>query len=87
MPGLLLDILRIFLVLLASAFVASEIWSVDLGSLLAARGADEQVFRIARVYRDTRDASDHVNTIGAVGLPVGDVVRSERLPQCGRRAQ
>jgi len=46
-PGLLLDILRIFLVLLASAFVASEIWSVDLGSLLAALGVGSVVLGLA----------------------------------------
>lgn len=46
-PGLLLDILRIFLVLLASAFVASEIWAVDLGSLLAALGVGSVVLGLA----------------------------------------
>lgn len=46
-PGLLLDILRIFLVLVASAFVASQIWSVDLGSLLAALGVGSVVLGLA----------------------------------------
>jgi small-conductance mechanosensitive channel len=46
-PGLLLDILRIFLVLVASAFVASEIWAVDLGSLLAALGVGSVVLGLA----------------------------------------
>lgn len=46
-PGLLLDVLRIFLVLVASAFVASEIWAVDLGSLLAALGVGSVVLGLA----------------------------------------
>jgi small-conductance mechanosensitive channel len=46
-PGLLLDILRIFLVLVSSAFVASEIWAVDLGSLLAALGVGSVVLGLA----------------------------------------
>ncbi len=46
-PGLLLDILRIFLVLVASAFVASEIWAVDLGSMLAALGVGSVVLGLA----------------------------------------
>ena len=53
----------------------------------AARGADKQMLCIARVHRDTRYAADHVNTVGAVGLPVGDMIRSQRLPQCGCRAR
>lgn len=46
-PGLMLDLVRLFLVLIASAFVASEIWSVDLGSLLAALGVGSVVIGLA----------------------------------------
>ena len=46
-PGLMLDLMRLVLVLVASAFVASEIWSVDLGSLLAALGVGSVVIGLA----------------------------------------
>lgn len=46
-PGLMLDLMRLVLVLLASAFVASEIWAVDLGSLLAALGVGSVVIGLA----------------------------------------
>lgn len=46
-PGLMLDLMRLVLVLVASAFVASEIWAVDLGSLLAALGVGSVVIGLA----------------------------------------
>lgn len=46
-PGLMLDLVRLFLVLIASAFVASDIWAVDLGSLLAALGVGSVVIGLA----------------------------------------
>lgn len=46
-PGLMLDLARLILVLVASAFVASEIWAVDLGSLLAALGVGSVVIGLA----------------------------------------
>ncbi len=46
-PALMLDLVRLFLVLVASAFVASEIWEVDLGGLLAALGVGSVVLGLA----------------------------------------
>lgn len=46
-PALVLDLARMFLVLIAAAFVASEIWAVDLGSLLAALGVGSVVLGLA----------------------------------------
>ncbi len=46
-PELILDIIRLALVLLAAAFVASHIWAVDLGSLLAALGVGSVVLGFA----------------------------------------
>ena len=46
-PGLMLDLLRLFLVLVATAFVASEIWGVDLASLLTALGVGSVVLGLA----------------------------------------
>jgi small-conductance mechanosensitive channel len=46
-PGLLLDLIRLFLVLVGAAFVASDIWSVDLGALLTALGVGSVVIGLA----------------------------------------
>jgi small-conductance mechanosensitive channel len=46
-PGLVLDLIRLVLVLVASAFVASTIWTVDLGSLMAALGVGSVVIGLA----------------------------------------
>jgi small-conductance mechanosensitive channel len=46
-PGLLLDLVRLFLVLLGAAFVASNIWDVDLGALLTALGVGSVVIGLA----------------------------------------
>ena len=46
-PGLVLDLIRLVMVLVASAFVASEIWTVDLGSLMAALGVGSVVIGLA----------------------------------------
>ncbi len=46
-PKLLVDFLRIFLVLLGGAFIMSNIWGADLGSLLAALGVGSVVLGLA----------------------------------------
>jgi small-conductance mechanosensitive channel len=45
--GILLDLARLFLVLLASAVVASSIWGVDLGGMLTALGVGSVVLGLA----------------------------------------
>jgi small-conductance mechanosensitive channel len=45
--GILLDLARLFLVLLASAVVASNIWGVDLGGMLTALGVGSVVLGLA----------------------------------------
>ena len=45
--GILLDLVRIFLVLVASAVVASNIWGVDLGGMLTALGVGSVVLGLA----------------------------------------
>lgn len=45
--GLVLDLARLLVVLLASAVVASEIWGVDLGSMLTALGVGSVVLGLA----------------------------------------
>lgn len=46
-PALILDLLRLIIVLLAAAFVASSIWGVDLGNMLAALGVGSVVLGLA----------------------------------------
>ncbi|MEN9708973.1 MAG: hypothetical protein RIQ68_1381 [Pseudomonadota bacterium] len=46
-PELILDLLRLIIVLVAAAFVASRIWGVDLGNLLAALGVGSVVLGLA----------------------------------------
>ncbi|MFM7007922.1 MAG: cyclic nucleotide-binding domain-containing protein [Betaproteobacteria bacterium] len=46
-PALVLDLLRLAIVLVAGAFVASRIWGVDLGNLLAALGVGSVVLGLA----------------------------------------
>lgn len=46
-PALILDLLRLIVVLVAAAFVASRIWGVDLGNLLAALGVGSVVLGLA----------------------------------------
>ena len=46
-PALVLDLLRLIIVLVAAAFVASSIWGVDLGNLLAALGVGSVVLGLA----------------------------------------
>lgn len=46
-PGLLLDLIRLFLVMVGAAFVASDIWSIDLGALLTALGVGSVVIGLA----------------------------------------
>ena len=45
--GLVLDLARLLVVLIASAVVASEIWGVDLGSMLTALGVGSVVLGLA----------------------------------------
>lgn len=47
MPKLLLDLLRLFIVLVAAAIVVSTIWGVDLGGLLTALGVGSIVIGLA----------------------------------------
>lgn len=46
-PKLLIDFLRVFIVLLSGAFVMSEVWGANLGSLLAALGVGSVVLGLA----------------------------------------
>lgn len=46
-PKLLVDFLRVFIVLLSAAFVMSEVWGANLGSLLAALGVGSVVLGLA----------------------------------------
>lgn len=53
-PGLLLDLVRMFLVGIGAAFVASSIWGIDLGALLTALGVGSIVIGLA--LQDTLSA-------------------------------
>lgn len=46
-PKLLIDFLRVFIVLLSGAFVMSDVWGANLGSLLAALGVGSVVLGLA----------------------------------------
>lgn len=53
-PGLLLDLVRMMLVGIGAAFVASSIWGIDLGALLTALGVGSIVIGLA--LQDTLSA-------------------------------
>jgi small-conductance mechanosensitive channel len=46
-PALVLDIVRLVIVLMAAAFVASSIWNVDLGAVMTALGVGSVVLGLA----------------------------------------